>query len=98
MRHPLLVCDPFHETLPRSSVSVNWLSVRFYEMDCSITEIKRKLSFTTSRTHSTKQYRWASLFRLSLKKDLTFAFFREATKKGFFLMAGTLRPSPPPRA
>ena len=27
---------PFHKTLPRTSVSVNWLSVRFYEMDCSL--------------------------------------------------------------
>ena len=27
---------PFHKTLPRSSVFVNWISVRFYEMDCII--------------------------------------------------------------
>ena len=26
---------PFHKTLPRSSLFVNWISVRFYEMDCS---------------------------------------------------------------
>ena len=26
---------PFHKTLPRSSAFVNWISVRFYETDCS---------------------------------------------------------------
>ena len=25
---------PFHKTLPRSRAFVNWISVRFYEMDC----------------------------------------------------------------
>ena len=25
---------PFHKTLPRASVLVNWISVRFYEKDC----------------------------------------------------------------
>ena len=26
--------SPFHKTLPRYSAFVNWMSVRFYEMDC----------------------------------------------------------------
>ena len=26
---------PFHKTLPISSAFVNWISVRFYETDCS---------------------------------------------------------------
>ena len=30
---------PFHKTLQSSSVSVNWLPVRFYEMDCIKTQI-----------------------------------------------------------
>ena len=29
---------PFHITLPRSRVFVNWISVRFYETDCSIAD------------------------------------------------------------
>ena len=27
---------PFHKTLPRSSVFIKWISVRFYETDCII--------------------------------------------------------------
>ena len=27
---------PFHKTLPRSRRFVNWISVRFYETDCTI--------------------------------------------------------------
>ena len=30
----LSVYRQFHKTLPRSSVFLNWISVRFYEMDC----------------------------------------------------------------
>ena len=26
---------PFHKTLPRSNASVNWMSVRFFETDCT---------------------------------------------------------------
>ena len=31
---------PFHKTLSRSSVFVNWISVRFYEMNCNKDENK----------------------------------------------------------
>ena len=26
---------PFHKTLPRTSAFINWISVRFYETDCT---------------------------------------------------------------
>ena len=29
----LFVYRPFHKTLPKSSVQMHWISVRFYEMD-----------------------------------------------------------------
>ena len=32
---------PFHKTLPRYSAFVNWISVRFYEIDCML---KKKVS------------------------------------------------------
>ena len=33
---------PFHKTLPRYSELVNWISVRFYEMDCSLDKKLKK--------------------------------------------------------
>ena len=32
----IAIYRPFHKTLPRSSAIVNWISVRFYETDCSL--------------------------------------------------------------
>ena len=31
-----LIYRPFHKTLPRTSVFVYWISVRFYETDCTL--------------------------------------------------------------
>ena len=35
-RERALFYRPFHKTLPRSSAFVKWISVRFYETDCTI--------------------------------------------------------------
>ena len=43
---------PFHKTLPRSSASVNGVSVRFYETDCICQKIdfnSRKLDFSSRK-------------------------------------------------
>ena len=39
----LIKYRPFHKTLPSSSAFVNWISVRFYETDCSW---KRSITFS----------------------------------------------------
>ena len=44
---------PFHKTLPRSSVFVNWLSVRFYETDCILHIIFRYFLLHLIKTHQT---------------------------------------------
>ena len=35
----IFVYHPFHNTLPRSSAFVKWISVRFYEADCSTSNV-----------------------------------------------------------
>ena len=32
---------PFHKTLPKSSLQMYWISVRFYEMGCIISHISQ---------------------------------------------------------
>ena len=44
---------PFYKTLPRSSVSVNRISVRFYEMDCIAIRGRKKLFFYRVRHRGT---------------------------------------------
>ena len=41
---------PFHKTLPRSCAFVNWISVRFYEMDCTQKNIYKKKTRSASIT------------------------------------------------
>ena len=39
-----IIYSPFHETLPRSSTFVNWISVRFYETDMRLGTITGTLA------------------------------------------------------
>ena len=34
VKYLCLTYRPFHETLPRSSAFINWISIRFYETAC----------------------------------------------------------------
>ena len=47
----VFVCQwyrPFHKTLPRSSLQMHWISVRFYETGCSIKTVSLSLSLSLS--------------------------------------------------
>ena len=42
-----LLYTPFHETIPKSSAFVSWISVRFYETDCIIIYLQENMLMTT---------------------------------------------------
>ena len=72
---------PFHKTLPRSSAFVNWISLRFYETDCT----KHKILSVCIKTPYSKN--WKGLC-FQLKYIFKTTRISLPTSQSFFFMNG----------
>ena len=66
----------YHKTLPRSSVFVNWFSVRFYEMDCIICTTLSEISLRLCWFNKKIQKHLLVIFALYTTSSYNFCFYR----------------------